>query len=339
MSEEKIKVSVLVPVYGVEKSIGRCVRTLFEQTLTDGIEFIFTNDCTEDRSIEIVLKILEEYPHRKNQVKIINHPENLGLAEARVTGLQAARGEYVIHCDSDDYMAREMCQLMYEEGKRTQADIVGCDSYHVFPSSIQLRREAFDYPKKELITELILDRAVGAYLWNRMIKRSFYLNGKFRAETGTTLLEDMAVTLPMHIAASKVAYLSLPLYYYNRTDITSMSGRMTNKNIDSAVSVLLQLSKLSLTDDWGSALQVRMRSFLFTRVMSFRGRNPEGWREVELPYLKTIEVELPLIHRLAKWLGEHRFDRVLYIVMLGNKLFNPQVWIEGIKILIGGKND
>lgn len=66
------KVSILVPVYGVEKYIERCARSLFEQTY-DNIEYIFVDDCTKDRSIEILQKVLEDYPNRKNQVKILNH--------------------------------------------------------------------------------------------------------------------------------------------------------------------------------------------------------------------------------------------------------------------------
>ncbi|MBO5667722.1 MAG: glycosyltransferase family 2 protein, partial [Lentisphaeria bacterium] len=89
-----IKVSVCIPVYGVEKYIERCARSLFEQTMRDGIEFIFVNDCTPDKSIEILEQILSEYPHRQEQTKIIHHKQNGGLVAARNTGLAHASGEY-----------------------------------------------------------------------------------------------------------------------------------------------------------------------------------------------------------------------------------------------------
>ena len=126
-SDNRVKVSVLVPVYGVEKYIERCARSLFEQTMKDGIEFIFTDDCTRDRSIEILEKVVEEYPERKSQVKIIHHEKNQGLVSARVTGLKEAVGEYVIHCDSDDWVEREMYEIMYRQAKDTDSDIVVCD--------------------------------------------------------------------------------------------------------------------------------------------------------------------------------------------------------------------
>ncbi|MBR2426031.1 MAG: glycosyltransferase, partial [Lentisphaeria bacterium] len=75
---EPVKISVCIAVYKVELYIEQCVRTLFEQTMQEGIEFIFVNDCTPDRSIEILKQVLEEYPHRKPWVKIIDHPKNCG---------------------------------------------------------------------------------------------------------------------------------------------------------------------------------------------------------------------------------------------------------------------
>ena len=88
-----VKVSVCIPVYGVEKYIERCARSLFEQTMQEGIEFIFVNDCTPDKNIEILERVLAEYPHRKEQTKIIHHENNKGLVSARNTGLTYAVGE------------------------------------------------------------------------------------------------------------------------------------------------------------------------------------------------------------------------------------------------------
>ena len=76
-------ISVIIPVYKVEDYIERCVRSLFSQTIQNGIEFIFVNDATKDKSIEILKKILKEYPNRIPQTKIIEHKVNKGLPQAR----------------------------------------------------------------------------------------------------------------------------------------------------------------------------------------------------------------------------------------------------------------
>ena len=98
-----MKVSVLVPVYGVEKYIERCARSLFEQTYSD-LEYVFVNDCTPDQSIEILKKVMAEYPQRKNAVKIVNHAKNRGLAAARNTAYDNATGDFVTIVDSDDWL-------------------------------------------------------------------------------------------------------------------------------------------------------------------------------------------------------------------------------------------
>ena len=117
-----IKISVCIPVYGVEKYIERCIRSLWEQTMQDGIEFIFVNDCTKDKSIEIIEQVLEEYPHRKKQTTIIHHPKNSGLVAARNTALAHAKGQYIIHCDSDDWCDLDLYETN-EEASHTPVHV------------------------------------------------------------------------------------------------------------------------------------------------------------------------------------------------------------------------
>ena len=95
------KVSVIVPVYNAEKYIERCVRSLYNQTLDD-IEYIFVDDCTPDNSMEVLQKVMDEYPKRKLHTKIIIHTTNTGQSGSRKDGILAATGDYIIHCDADD---------------------------------------------------------------------------------------------------------------------------------------------------------------------------------------------------------------------------------------------
>ena len=118
-----VKVSVCIPVYGVEKYIEQCVRSLFGQTLKE-IEYIFVDDCTLDRSIDILSKVLEEFPERKEQVKIIRHEKNSGLVAARNTALKYVIGEYVTHCDSDDWLKNDLLEKAYNEITEANADVV-----------------------------------------------------------------------------------------------------------------------------------------------------------------------------------------------------------------------
>ena len=101
-----MKLSVCVPIYGTEKYIERCARSLFDQDIQD-VEYIFVNDCTKDAAIDVLKNVVADYPYVGSRVKIINHEKNKGLAGARLTGLQNATGEYVWCVDSDDYIQQK----------------------------------------------------------------------------------------------------------------------------------------------------------------------------------------------------------------------------------------
>lgn len=119
-------VSVLVPIYGVEKYIERCAVSLFEQTYED-IEYIFVNDCTKENSIAILKEVIERYPIRKPQVRIIEHEQNKGLGKARNTAVAAALGDFLVHIDSDDYVDVNMVTMLVEKQKEGNYDIVTGD--------------------------------------------------------------------------------------------------------------------------------------------------------------------------------------------------------------------
>lgn len=110
------KVSVVVPVYNVCLYIERCARSLFEQTI-DSIEYIFVNDCTQDESIDILKRVIEDYPNRKDQIQIIENRKNRGLWYSRKVGMKLATGDYVIVCDSDDWLDLNAYELMYEQAE------------------------------------------------------------------------------------------------------------------------------------------------------------------------------------------------------------------------------
>ena len=101
------KVSVIIAIYGAERYIERCAVSLFEQSLED-IEYIFINDCTQDRSIEVLESVIERYSHRKDQIKVVNMPINSGQAAVRRRGIELATGQFIIHCDSDDWVDSSM---------------------------------------------------------------------------------------------------------------------------------------------------------------------------------------------------------------------------------------
>lgn len=304
----------------MEKYIEKCVRSLFEQTMTEGIEFIFINDCTKDKSIEILRKILLDYPNRQSQVRIINHLYNQGLAEARVTGLNAARGEYVIHCDSDDWVEPSMYEDLYQKAIKTDADIVGCDYIKVSTDGILRVKCDFSLPQNQLLRELIRGNKVEAYLWNRLIKRRFYQQGSYRADKEITFLEDMAVTVPMHLNTHKVEYVPKPLYYYRRSDKNSMSQGSQDRNIKSAIRVLSKLSLIPMNEELKKEITLRLKFYLLARIMAPSVRNIEDWRVYERHIIEEKKIATSSFERLNISLVDKRLTLVQYILMAGSKI-------------------
>lgn len=113
------KVSICVPVYNVEKYIGRCLDSLVCQSFKD-IEIIVVNDCTPDNSMEVV----KRYAKDDERIKIINHDTNLGLMWTRRTGYMAAKGDYITFCDSDDWLPIDAIKNLYDKALELNADIV-----------------------------------------------------------------------------------------------------------------------------------------------------------------------------------------------------------------------
>lgn len=203
------KVSVIVPVYAVEGFIERCVRSLMEQSL-DEIEYIFVDDCSPDESISILSDVLDEYPERKPYVKILRHEINKGLPTARLTGLLKSTGDFIIHCDSDDYVDREMYRLMYEAAVGSNYDIVVADYFRVNGDQFVYRRACDPYDIDLIKSATLL---CSGYLWNKMIRRSVAVDPSLVFPTAN-MGEDVPMVVQYQLLSKSVGYIAKPLYYY-----------------------------------------------------------------------------------------------------------------------------
>ena len=118
-----MKISVLVPVYGVEKYIARCAESLFGQTYAD-LEFVFVDDCTPDHSIDVLRSVMARYPARQAQVRIIYNEKNSGIGAVRQKLIDSCTGDCLTFVDSDDYMPLDAISLLAAGMERSGADMV-----------------------------------------------------------------------------------------------------------------------------------------------------------------------------------------------------------------------
>lgn len=208
------KVSVIVPVYKVERWIERCARSLMEQTLAEA-EFIFVDDCSPDGSITVLERVLEEYPQRKGQVNVIRHTENRGVSVSRQDGLDAATGEYVIHADPDDRVEPEMLERLYEKAKAEDADMVICDFYQVNPKTG--RKRLFAQRPEVLDAETVqrqLFQNLHGSVWNKLVRLEVIRKANVRFPEDYAFCEDLTFNAELLNQPLKITYLPEAFYNY-----------------------------------------------------------------------------------------------------------------------------
>ena len=216
------KVSVIIPIYGVEKYIERCARSLFEQTLDD-MEFIFVDDCTTDMSISILENVINDYPNRAAQTRICHHEKNMGLPIARQTGIKEATGDFIAHCDSDDWVDRDMYELMYSNAIRENADIAVCDYYRDSGREKTHITALHTTNKHECLINLLYQIDSWA-VWNKIVRTSLYKGIVYPVNN---MGEDMAIMCQLVHKAEKITYCDKAFYHYflNPLSITRNAGK------------------------------------------------------------------------------------------------------------------
>lgn len=218
---EKIKISIIIPVYNVEDYIEQCLESIVNQTLKE-IEIIVVNDGTKDYSMKKIERFLSD-----KRIIVINK-ENGGLSSARNAGLKIAKGEYIAFIDSDDFIEKTMLEDLYNDSE--DLDIVF--SNFCYYTGINIK-----YPKEISIINLIIG---GEYfygysstiVWNKIYKNSFLKANNIKFLEGI-IHEDDLFTFYTSFFAKKVKYVNKYHYYYriNRNG-SIMQSLDRNKRID-----------------------------------------------------------------------------------------------------------
>lgn len=234
-----MKVSILVPVYGVEKHIEKCVVSLFEQTFDD-IEYVFVNDCTIDNSIEVLHSVMKRYPNRVLSVRIVNHKCNRGLAASRNTAVKMATGEYLMHVDSDDYIERDTVEKCVAKIESAAADAVLFGFRHIFEGKVYIEKAIIPNDMNEYVCKLIRRECI-VCICGGLYRRSLYVNNHVNAIEGVNMGEDYATKPRLMYYANKVVAIDEPLYNYvhfNDSSYTKTFKHSTIENMVNVVSVL-----------------------------------------------------------------------------------------------------
>ena len=217
------KVSVIVPVWNVEKYLSKCLESLVHQTLKD-IEIVVVNDGSPDNSQEIIDKYVKKYPN-----KVVSYiKENGGLSSARNYGIKKATGEYIGFVDSDDYVDRDLYEKMYNEAKKQDADVVGCRVAYIYKDRTNYQRYNEKLYNKSVVDSPKILLGLKSYGPNKLYKRHLWDKFEFPIQ----YFEDSAVVYNVLLTANKVAFVSDSFYYYNRLNEVAITKIADNRIYD-----------------------------------------------------------------------------------------------------------
>ena len=298
-------ISVIVPIYGIERYVGHCIESLMQQTYQN-LEIILVDDGSPDHCPQIC----DLYASKDKRIKVI-HKENGGLVTARKAGVQVAHGEYIGFVDGDDWVGVGFYQAILNTIMSCDADIAvaGC-SRDLYRKTITMGNalpigvyegESMEYFRKNMMSFGSFFRfGVTTYHWNKLFRREAIIPFQMAVEDGFTVMEDGATTYPAMLAAKKIVLTNNFAYHYRqRSDsmLKSMTSLSTEAERLKSVYYFLQ----NAVKDYPEEYQLK--------------------RQVEEVMLAVYIVRCGGITNIAN-------DMVL------NSIFNRN--IEGKKVVIGG---
>ena len=307
-----MKISVIVPVYNVEKYLRRCLDSLVNQTFKD-FEVILVNDGSPDNSQSIIDEYQSKYPFIKSLKK-----ENGGMSSARNMGLDNAVGEYIAFVDSDDYVEVFFLEKLYNRAIETNSDVVICN-YHALNEeesrTINCHMNFSPEDKKEYLLSPPM-------VWNKLIKKE--VMDKIRFREGI-FYEDLDICVRMLPLINKISFVDEPLYnYYLQQSGSIMTQKEFNVHLLDIFTVLEDCKKLLEADYYREIEYIYITHLLRTATLRFLDypntlehlvkingtmeREFPNWRENE--YYNKCSIKVKIICFLAI----HRYYKILKIV-------------------------
>lgn len=228
-----MKISIIIPVYNVEKYIHRCLTSIIKQTMTEEVECIIVNDATPDKSIDIIQELLSDY--RGNiSFHIINHKKNEGLAAARNSGMKHAKGDYVIHIDSDDFCETTMLEEMYNMAIANNADIVIADYWLQYKDHTVYVQQEIPKTKEEIFKANLEDKIKG-YNWNKLIKKELYTQNNITYIKGINYGEDFLIALQLFYYAKRICHIPRAYLHYVQYNCNSYSQSLSRQSLENII--------------------------------------------------------------------------------------------------------
>lgn len=250
---EEMLVSIVVPIYKVEKYLRQCIDSIIVQTYTN-LEIILVDDGSPDRCPSIC----DEYAITDSRIKVV-HKANGGLSDARNAGTAMVTGEYVVYIDSDDWIRRDYVEKLVKMAVGQCAEMAICGSQNVStretPDEVASDYKVCVFTQKEALCNLLYQNKMDTSAWGRIVKSEIAKKHLFPKGM---LFEDLATIYKYMLECTKITYTSEPMYFYyqNPTSITHTKGNSKKLDIIPIVNQLVE-SVLDVYPDLEAAAMAR----------------------------------------------------------------------------------
>lgn len=298
-------ISVIVPVYNAEKYLERCIDSILKQTFTN-FELLLINDGSTDRSGDIC----DKYAKTDCRVKVF-HQKNSGAVIARKEGLKESTGEYIVFIDSDDYISSIMLDVLFVGSNNGKHDLVLCN-YKEITSDGEIIKYNNEYKSNiEYIVNMI-EGNIGAYLWNKLIKRDLFIK-HVKMNEGNDMWEDMQISIQLFFYAKSIKILNTqPLYYYNCTNNLSLTSRKGRQMIDSMVNNIIFIERF-LKDNSIAPTSILENRKIYCKLLIIRNIiGADYWRKTfpEINFSILYKKDIPKKYKVLVILIICHLDKV-----------------------------
>ena len=276
MDSVNAKVSIIIPVYNMEKYLDQCLNSVINQTLYD-VEIILLNDGSTDSSYDIC----KSYSHIDNRIKLYSH-ENKGLGETRNSGIDVATGDYLFFVDSDDYLSADYVESLYKKALEADADIVQGESRMFFEDSGEIILEADlsgiktfvvdPATSTEFMKDLFFRHIYKHYAWNKIYRTSFVKKNNIRfGDNKRIFAEDTWFQLQTFHYRPVIAFCSGACYYYRQRSTSIM--HTPKKNLLKRQGLMIEDYAQFLRNRNGSELEDKICSMIAMDVFTMEALN------------------------------------------------------------------
>lgn len=214
-------ISIIVPVYNTEKYLDRCIQSILAQTYTN-FELLLIDDGSTDSSGAIC----DSYAEQDSRVRVFHKP-NGGVSSARNMGLDNALGEWIIFCDSDDWIDAEMYEQMYNAAIQNKVDMVCCGLLVEEKNNKTILSYKNNYKDHKLMYDCLAPIIVTYFAtWNKLVSKKIYDINRIRATEGANMWEDVELMTKIRYFSQSSCVINKPFYHYNRMNESSITSAL-----------------------------------------------------------------------------------------------------------------